>query len=264
MFFLHRTALLATAVVGLGLLCIGPSAKAQIINGGFESGLTGWTVSAEGQAASVGIVQGVGPQEGSFQARLRSGGDYGGATSKAALDAFIGGGADLNTIRPSSASAHNVAQGTAIQQTFSGAAGDVLSLRFNFLTRENVGELLSNDFSFVHLAGFERLAAVNSGEFPVDTNPGISIAAFLDDVHVRQQDGGYSTFSTILPTTGTYTLTIGVVDMRDPAIASALLLDAVTLTGSATAAPEPGALALMACGLLPIGGVIVRRIRHRG
>ncbi|WP_299408196.1 PEP-CTERM sorting domain-containing protein [Acaryochloris sp. IP29b_bin.148] len=111
-------------------------------------------------------------------------------------------------------------EGSAIKQTFSASAGQTVTLDWNFLTNEATPNTLYNDFAFVSvrpLGGTSTLADTNS-RFPLLGNN----ARFNDET-------GYNTFSYDIPTTGTYTLGLGVVDVGDRVVNSGLLVDNVNV-----------------------------------
>ena len=75
------------------------------------------------------------------------------------------------------------------------------------------------------------------------------------------QETGFQPFSFTIPTTGTYTLGIGVTDWRDTTKDSVLLVDNVQLAS----VPEPtSTLGLLAFGALGAGSVFKRKQRHKG
>lgn len=109
--------------------------------------------------------------------------------------------------------------GSALKQTFSGVEGQTLTFDWNFLTNESTPDDTFNDFSFISLSpsGTSTLADTRS-RFPLLGNN----VSFNDET-------GFNTFSLLLPETGTYTLGLGVVDVADQIVDSALLIDNVNL-----------------------------------
>jgi hypothetical protein len=135
-------------------------------------------------------------------------------------------------------------QGSAIRQIFMAKAGNILTFNWNFLTNEELFPNL-NDFSFVSIGFLSPL------DDSIPPPPVISSTQFF-------RETGFQPFSFTIPTTGTYTLGIGVTDWRDTTIDSALLVDNVNLTS----VPEPtSALGLLAFGGLGAGSVLKRKQR---
>jgi hypothetical protein len=112
----------------------------------------------------------------------------------------------------------NATEGSAIKQTFSGTAGQTLTFDWNFLTNETTPASF-NDFAFISLfpGGNSTLADTNS-RFPLLGN-NVSF----------NSETGFNTFSFSLPDDGDYTLGLGVVDVNDTIVDSALLVDNVNL-----------------------------------
>jgi hypothetical protein len=199
-------------------------------NGGFESGdFTAWTILGEARIETVAY--GSGPTEGTFQALLLTAGPIegegdttGGAVRLGELETFLG----LQPGSLDSISTSRVVEGSAIKRTVTVQAGTVLSFAWNFLTNEvtNLDEPAvfanpdANDLVFVTITPLSLVA---------DTfwTFAFSAADFLSET-------GFATFTVTLPTTGSYTLGIGVVDVGDTLELSGLLLDNFTLTPPAS------------------------------
>ncbi|WP_233501841.1 PEP-CTERM sorting domain-containing protein [Acaryochloris thomasi] len=109
-------------------------------------------------------------------------------------------------------------EGSAIKQTFSGTTGQTLTFDWNFLTNESTPSSF-NDFAFISLFpdGNSTLADTNS-RFPLLGN-NVSF----------NSETGFNAFSFILPADGDYTLGLGVVDVGDTVVDSALLVDNLNL-----------------------------------
>ncbi|MGK7921255.1 MAG: trypsin-like serine protease [Trichodesmium sp.] len=219
----HRNFIEAVGGQFVGNVPEEPEPTDDIQNGSFEEGLSGWSIiGAAGEPT-----------------------DFGTPPSDGASDAFI-----FNDLIP--VSGYEIedflelaqgsleekfgrfpAEGSAIKQTFTANAGDILTFDFNFLTdelaAEDLGEEMFNDFSFVSLSGadtyLDLLADTSSDFVPSNT-------FFFDET-------GYQSFSYEIAKTGTYTLGFGVADAEDFAGLSGLLVDNVTLTASVTSTPEP-------------------------
>ncbi|MEO0870081.1 MAG: PEP-CTERM sorting domain-containing protein, partial [Cyanobacteria bacterium J06642_11] len=135
--------------------------------------------------------------------------------------------------------------GSAIKQTFSANAGDILSFDWNFVTNEATPSSVFNDFGFVSIGLLETLA---------DTN-----ANFVNSLSPFNEETGFQEFSFALPETGDYTLGLGVVDVADSIIDSGLIVDNVRLTRSKSV-PEPSAISALA--LLGLFG-LRKRLQQR-
>src|SRR5207249_5015499 len=181
-------------------------ARADFINGGFETGnFTGWQTI--GDALVVDSSIGTAPAGGTYQALITN------APSRASSGRHFQSYSGNNSVEscPASLSPDPLAiflglprcsltqlasawEGSAIKQTFTGNAGEVLSFSWNFLTDEGV----PMDFAFVVLDGNLSLLADFS---TVQTGSG---TPFRDE-------SGYHLFATTLPITGVHFIGIGVV-----------------------------------------------------
>jgi hypothetical protein len=125
-----------------------------------------------------------------------------------------------------------VTEGSAIKQTITANAGDVLSFYWNFLTDEDATNVDYSDFAFFTLNNtLYRLADIKSS-FPV--NPSFSHLA---------KETGYQPYTITISVSGNYILGFGVVDVDktgggDNTINSALLVDNIKLTNGVKV-PEP-------------------------
>jgi hypothetical protein len=234
-----------------------PSPNATILNGGFETGnFTGWTTLGETNIETAGF--GSGPTEGTFQALLSTGGaTFAGSIIEEFLGLEAGSLTNLGKrLDPFPFPNGKAAQGSAIRQTFTANVGDILTFDWNFLTNE-VPFPAINDFSFVSISSLGELADAKSATniFPTTQFYG---------------ETGFKTFSFTIPTTGTYTLGIGVTDwqtsafptdLTDSFVDSGLLVDNVNLTS----VPEPTSVfSVLAFGALGAGSMLKRKQRHKG
>ncbi|NEP80514.1 MAG: trypsin-like serine protease [Okeania sp. SIO3B3] len=196
-----------------------PEATDDIQNGSFEEGLSGWSIiGAAGLPTDFGTPTSDGDSDAFIYNDLIAVSDY-------EIEEFLGLAAgsleDLSGSFPF--------EGSAIKQTFTANAGDILSFDFNFLTdelaAEDLGEEMFNDFSFVSLSGadtyLDLLADTSSDFVPSNTY-------FFDET-------GYQSFSYEIRETGTYTLGFGVADAEEFTGFSGLLVDNVKLAST----PEP-------------------------
>jgi hypothetical protein len=227
---------------------------APLGNGGFESGLGGWSLGGDGVAT--GTAFGIGPAAGSRQLLLSTASAGFADDAPAAIGGFnVSGGDPLSAgfaledflslapgaLDPDAANALQAYEGSAVRQAFDAAAGSVLTLRYNFLSNE-VGTAAMPDYAF---------AVVDGQLMKLATPASASIAWNGTGVQ-----SGYSDFSFTFATGGTHTLSLGVVDVGDYDRSSLLAVDAV----SVSAVPEPSIWLLMAAGL---GGLALTRRRAR-
>jgi hypothetical protein len=220
------------SILSLSTVFVAAPSQAAVINGSFENSLTGWTKT--GTAGSISAFSDAIPTDGSKQAGLTT---YSAGVSTASLEAFVGLSAgSLNSLGNGT-----VSGGTAIQQTFAATAGDVISFDWNFLTFEDTPSSNYNDFAFVSFNGLTELADTNS--------------AFYDTSTIFREQTGYQTTSFTVATTGTYTLSLGVVSVGDGRAPSALLVDNVRTES----VPEPASM----LGILAFGALGGRKLLKR-
>ncbi len=236
----------AASLIGLAsIFCSSPS-QAAIINGGFETGnFNGWDTT--GNTSTQTSAYGSGPTEGTYDALLSS---TDGAARPSDLESFLGlASGSLNSVNG------QIAQGSAIQQTFTANAGQRLTFDWNFLTNEATPSDNFNSFSFVTIGSLSKLADTSSTFFP---SPASLFLSFYKET-------GFQSFSYTIPTTGTYTLGIGVANVGDPYNGSGVLVDNVALsTPSPTSVPEPtSALDLLALSAMGIGLVFKRQQQNK-
>ncbi len=225
-----------------GTLLLAGELRAEIVNGGFESGafapwLTLGNTSVEGGLATP-------PSEGVFQALMTA--DLGATAGdiELFLDLLPGSLGDL--LPPN---AFPIGTGSAIYLDIIANAGDVLSFDWNFLTNEAVTpNALVNDFSFWSLSN-EQGAVVLATPFST---------GFLSSPTVFSFETGYSTSSYTILNDGTYRLGFGVMNSGDDGGDSGLLIDNVTL---AAAIPEPASVTLVSVSLV-LSAVGLRRRWH--
>lgn len=131
----HLTATL-TATLAATLIAFSGSAQANVVNGGFESGLAGWATT--------------------------------GTTSASASNVFAGASAaQITTAANSNLSTFSGASipgtgGGGIQQTFSLGSAGALSFQWNFISGEGLGSFF-NDASYVVIDGVATLLEDSTG-----------------------------------------------------------------------------------------------------
>jgi len=181
-------------------------------NGGFETGnFSSWQTVGDTSIETAGF--GSSPTEGTYQALLTNGG---GSVSDTDLETFLG----LTLGSLDGLGNGDATEGTAIKQTVTVSAGTQLSFDWNFLTNEDTPSNTFNDFSFVSIVS-------NTLDTLADTND-----AFVTSATSFNQETGFNSFSYTFSTAGTYTIGVGVVDVQDTSIPSALLVDNFSFTGN--------------------------------
>jgi hypothetical protein len=226
-------------------------ASAQVINPSFEDtpAFNGWVTT--GSANLVTTSFGKTPPEGLNQALIDN--DLtNGSVSVGALEAAL----DLGSGTLTGLGQGTVTNGSAFQQTFTTLTPSVLSFRWDFLTSEDPTFSPNNDFAFVTINGsVTTLAQFTDATITLPFDPGNPLPPPSTDEYLTET--GYKTFTVTLPTAGQYTLGFGVGNVQTNDIASALLVDKVTL---AAEAPEPATGVLLASLLVLLLGVsFVRR-----
>jgi hypothetical protein len=208
--------------------------SAAIVNGSFEAAFVGW--DALGNTSDVTGAFGTGPTDGAFQAHMTTGT---GAVSSAALESFL-------SLPAGSLNGFDGFEGSAIRQSFTASAGDVLSFDWNFLTNENTPNQF-NDFAFWSLVN------QTNAQLLADTNH-----SFITSNSSFNEETGFSTLSVTIAASGTYTLGFGAMDGLDAEVDSGLLIDNVRLSSSAV--PEPSTLIVFSLGCL---GTVAAALRRR-
>lgn len=237
-----------TAVAVFAGLALPTVAEAAIINGGFEDGLTGWEGIGDSRAETSNF--GSKPVEGTAQAFLstafnevvdvnENGKEVVGGNAACvsfisnicenSLEQFFNvstfqGDSFLDSI----ATAEPI-EGSAIKQTFTAQAGQTLSFSWNFLTNESVEQAALNDSTYPDFndSAFVSIQSASGSEFLslADTTSNFSNSSTSS----FDNDTGFSTFSYTIPTTGNYTLGIGIVDVGEPTRISGLLVDNIVV-----------------------------------
>jgi hypothetical protein len=198
------------------------STNETLVNGSFETdNFSGWSTlgSSSIETSTFGSI----PTDGNSQALLSTGG----ATFDDSItEKFLGLEAgSLNNL-----SKGQVNKGSSIQQIFTAKAGDILSLDYNFLSNEVLPPISFSDLSFVSISSPSGNSISSLLEL-ADASDATSTTSQTDFF----EETGFQTFSFKLPTTGTYTLGIGVINVGDNTLDSGLLIDNVKVIS----VPEP-------------------------
>ncbi|MCZ8191782.1 MAG: PEP-CTERM sorting domain-containing protein [Microcystis sp. LE19-338.1B] len=216
-------------VAGL-LVATAETSPAAVLNGSFETGnFSDWNTTGQTSVKTSGF--GVTPVNGSYQAVLQTCvfvgacDDNQSLTNASNLESFLGlSGNQLSNLF--------VTEGSAIKQTITANAGDVLSFYWNFLTDEDATNVDYSDFTFFTLNNTLYSLADTQSSFPI--NPSFSHLA---------KETGYQPYTITISVSGNYILGFGVVDVDktgggDNTINSALLVDNIKLTNGVKV-PEP-------------------------
>lgn len=262
--------LFLTAASLLASLALPATAKAAVVNGGFENGFANWQTIGDYR---VETANGMTQVEGNSQAFLSTafdeildaagvirGGNAAPATfisgvTENSLEEFLG----VSQFFGANFLADAI-EGSAIKQTFTATAGQTLSFAWNFLTNESIGDNAEpdfNDFAFATLTSnsdnlYFRLADTTAQSFTTSSNPN-----FFEET-------GYQTFSYTIPTDGEYTLGLGVVDVGEPTVISGLLVDRVQTLSATRSVPEKSsAVGVLIFGTVGAVSVFKRQKRQR-
>lgn len=187
----------------------------SIQNGGFETNtFSGWGTIGDTSIETDEL--GVSPSEGNFQALIKTGAsDSGNSVRDSDLEEFL----DLTPGVLDLLGNGDVTEGSAIKQTFTADAGDILTLDWNFLTNQATPNETFNDFAFVSLTPLTLELA--------DTTSPLFVETLVPDF---SEETGYETISIGIAESGTYTLSFGVVDVGDETVDSGLLVDNVEIS----------------------------------
>lgn len=191
----------------------------SIENGSFETGdFAGWSTIGDTSIETDSL--GIFPTDGANQALISSGdSDAGGSVEDSDLEEFL----DLVPGTLDALSGSDAFEGSAIKQTFTVEAGDVVSFDWNFLTNEGTPSDTFNDTAFLNVNGF-TFELADTGSTFVD-------AAGVDEFS-EQTDTQTLTFA--IANAGTYTIGFGVVDVGDAVVDSGLAIDNVAIQSFAS------------------------------
>jgi hypothetical protein len=220
-------------LLGAASLAVSNPAEAAILNGDFENGLNDWTTVGDVNVQTTGD---------NSQALLTTAATFEGDNLNASGNdpnyvGFNGGledslGLSIGSLDPDANNFIAAIEGSAIQQTFTAQAGDSLTLDWNFLTDD------TQDYAFIALAKSNQLSTLSYNNLTTLSNANGLIASN----NGFQSETGVQQYSYTFASAGTYTLSLGVVDVTDVTSSSGLLVDNVKLTPKNTdgqKVPEP-------------------------
>ncbi len=235
----NRSSLTFSVLIPLGLssLCVASPSYAAIINGGFDTGdFAEWTTIGNTNIETAEF--GSGPTEGTYGALVTN---SSGSIAVPGLETFLG--LELGSLTDlGNGITYN---GSAIKQTFTANAGDILTFDWNFLKKEEPDPIF-NDFAFVSVNSLSTLAS------PLKS----SLVPFSNVDQQFDQQTKFQSSSFTIPNTGTYALGLGVVNVTDTSGDSGLLVDNVSLKPI----PEPSSvLGTLTLGALGAGLLLKRK-----
>ncbi len=200
----------APNVVEYGVELIG--FPGELENGSFETGdFRGWRTIGNNSIETADF--GSGPTRGTFQALLTNAASR---SDSPVVDSELEEFLDLAPGVLDGLGNGDVTEGSAIKQTFTAEAGDILRFDWDFLTNETTPEDTFNDFAFFSLTPL-TLELADTGE------------SFVSSLTPFSQETGFQTESIAISEAGTYSLGFGVVDVEDDIIDSGLLIDNVRI-----------------------------------
>jgi hypothetical protein len=230
-----KTQLLLPALTALALA---PTAFAQVVNGDFSSSLSGWSASGDASVRNgAGFVTTASFAE--DDDGLGSGFfNFSGNETTFAADMETALGLSTDSLSPDTGGGVFAYEGSAIFQSITVQAGEVLSFNWTFLTNEDGG----SDYAFL---------VIDGSIFNLSTGASLSPVSTYDYDFTTS---GQSYQSAAFGGAATITVGFGVVDVDNFAGSSALIVDNV----SVAAIPEPSAFAALA-GFAALGLVALRR-----
>lgn len=222
--FSCRLCLSASALIVYSLIGVAFTVEAQTpLNGGFESGFTGFETI--GNATIQGTGFGTGPTEGSNLALLTNDFAFGGAGPAPAVGIgdFLGGDGGFFFD-------DDLTEGSALSFEVFGEVGSSLSFDFNFFTSEATPNVGFNDAAFLTIDGqvVSTLADSNSSFSPSD----VASTTF-------PQETGFSNFEFAFENAGPVNVGFAVLDEGDTIVSSALAIDNILVVPTTEPQPMP-------------------------
>lgn len=230
----HGILLRCVGFVSLSI-CLVVQSEAQLINGSFESGMSGWTTVGPNSSLTSGTKNGFSATNANFYAYM----DTGAGSLPVAVQDFILASAGLPASYVAS-TFPGANEGATSFQTFTLNPGDhTLRFDWNFLSDEPSVFPTENDFAFALL--YNNTTTSIAGTAYLDTTSGLVVGSpqFSHEL-------GWQTVSLGGLTGGnSYTLLFGVFDRNDSLVNSGLLIDNIT------SVPEPSSvLSIVMAGVL--------------
>ncbi len=233
---------LAAAPLGLcAWLLLGPAlpGAAQIQNGSFESGYTGWTQIGKNQVVTGTF--GDAPASGTDQS-FSDNNNTDGAAAVGALETGLG----LASGALTALGQGTVTYGSAITQPVTLQPGDtaVFTFHYDFLTAQDPHyPPFVNDFAFVSLSGQAPVLLANATQAAIPEPAATGRASHSIDDYLAEtgyRTGTYTLSATANPGGGTYKLGFGAVSIGGGGIGSAVLVDAISasIVGRPTAVAQ--------------------------
>jgi hypothetical protein len=185
---------------------------------GFETGdFTNWTTTGKTSIQTQSF--GVSPTEGNYQALITN---ASGSITDSQIETQLG----LTQGTLDGLGNGNATEGSILESlTFTVAAGDSLSFDWNYLTKEGKNSAY-NDFAFAALNG-EVFTLANTKNVLVNSNTSFTY------------ETGFNTFEYTFLEGGTYTLALGISDVKDTNYDSGLLIDNVIINLGDNPDPDP-------------------------
>ena len=209
----------SSSVSSSSSLDVSAQAVSTIDNGSFETGdFEDWSTIGDTSIETDDL--GIFPSEGTFQALITTGdSDAGGSVEDTDLEEFL-------NLAPGSLDglvSSDATEGSAIKQTFTVEAGDIVSFDWNFLTDEATPSNNFNDTAFLNVDGFTFELADTGANF-VDA----------DNVDQFDEQTDTQTLTFAVAEAGTYSIGFGVVDVGDEVVDSGLVIDDVAIQSSSS------------------------------
>jgi hypothetical protein len=223
------------------LVALAAPAYAQIINGNFASALAGWSASGDASARDGAGFVTTASLSGDDDNLGTGFHNFSGSEVSFASDLETALGLPADALSPDANGGVFAFEGSALFQSVTVQAGDVLSFDWTLFSKEAAG----TDYAFV---------VIDGTAFNLSTGSSLSVGSTYD---YGFTSGSQSFQSAPFASAGTFTIGIGVVDVDNFVSSSAVSFDNVALA----AIPEPSAFAALA-GLATLALATTRRRRR--